>query len=386
MTTRQLPVRAGPVAPPTISTTLLLPHERVALASLGRWAERLDTRLTRCRDTLRTLSELAATVSDIANNTALVATHQGQPSTARTLCERQIQWQCRLARRSKTSWGLPHALQPWINLGRLDALSGKWEAALERFARLRELRDGGRIDLGPMCIGTRQCEALSSTPDGLRRHLTTVYVVDSLRALLLNRRFAEAADFAWKVELDCPAEPARLAVEASIIATCRLGDHASAENLAAMALDRARGWDRAVFQLRMAEVLGCAGERVRAAEILSRSAAVLEGVSLGRKKKPDVLPALVRFASACAEVDLHSEALDLARDTREAARAGGDEVVEIESLRILARLSPAPQQWRDALGELETATDYHRYRPERGHAGNPALQLLYERVLQFLGD
>jgi hypothetical protein len=370
----------------TISTASLLPQERIARAPLAAWAEKLTTQLSESLATTRRPRRLAGDVAWISNNAALVAAHQGADDVAWALCEGQIRWQYRLAKRSRDGSIKAHGVQPYINLGRLEALAGHWQEALSRLERLNGYRATGRLDLGAVRIRGREWEATGFGQAEFERFLKTVYVVDSLKALLASRQFDRILSFSARLGPDFSPGLVRFADEASVVAACRLGEFHRAKAIAAGVLRDARGWHRAVFKLRLAETLACAGDGEGAARVLAPLAGVVGKLSSTTKSELQTLYVLSRIATSCLEVGLAEEGLALARDVLDGSRAAGDEAFEIESLRILCTTDSHPEldHWRDDLSRLQQSTCYHRYRVGgRGATTHPALDRLYDRLLEL---
>lgn len=385
-TERRSPDRAESLLSATISTALLLPHERIARAPLATWAERLVTGLSESLATTRTPRRLASDVAWISNNAALIAAHQGAENVAWALCEGQIRWQCRLARRSRDAAIRSHAVQPYVNLSRLEALAGRWQEALARLERLNGYEASGRLDLGTVQIRGMEWEGTGSSQAEFERFLKIVYVVDSFKALLANRQFAQIHEFSTQLGHDSPSGLVRFADEASVVAACKLGEFDRAEAIAARAMRDARGWDRAVFKLRLGETLACAGNGEGATLVLTSLAGVVGKLSSATKSDLQTLYVLSRIAAACLEVGLDGEGHALARHVLDGSRAAGDQAFEIESLRLLCITDPHPEsnRWRDDLARLEESTCYHRYRQGgRGATAHSALDQLYNRLFEL---
>lgn len=376
----------GPAA--TITTALLLPHDRIARAPLTKWAEKLSGSLAKTRETIRKPGDFSQEIAWVANNAALIAAHEGATSMARELCERQIRWHIRLSRRSADPVIAGRSLQPWINLGRLEAQTGSWQTALDRLARLMEYRAGRRFDLGCGTINGSGWRIIAPEPEGFHLFLKGVYVVDSLKALLVSHRYAETLAFASAVRPDCSPGVSRLIHEASAVAACRMGEHEQALAIIAdTPLAGTRGWERAVLELRKAEIHACAGDLYDARAALLPLARVVRLVSAEKKSELRVLYVISRIAAACAEAGLDEEARGLAGDAYEGARAAGDEAFEIESLRVLAAASLPTERarWTDELRRVEKATGYRRYRRDGPSSGpDPARTRLYDELLNVL--
>jgi hypothetical protein len=186
-----------------------------------------------------------------------------------------------------------------------------------------------------------------------------VYVSDSLKALLSNRRWSEALAFADR--LDADARRSSRVDEARIIAWCRLGQAEHGIALAEAGVRRTAGWERAVFALRRAEALGAAGRVEQAVEGMAAVAGVMGRLSPAACARLENLYVLHRVAQACGELGMCREAAVLARTAARAAVRADDEVLRIEALRV-ACAAGADGEEAETLAGLEASTGYARYR------------------------
>jgi hypothetical protein len=327
---------------------------------------------------------LALDMSEIGNNAALLAAHRGAPALARTLCERQIAWELRFSARAGDSDLAAHAVQPWVNLGRLDVLAGCWEKAVDRFRQLREGFAKGFIEVGGTAIG---CTGWASHEMGgeFASFVHYVFVVDTLRAYLLSNRYREAMDFA-DVQRNDP-HLALVVEEAHVAALHGSGRVDEACGRAAAAGRNARGWDRVAFRIRTAETLAGVGDAAGAESVLSRLADLVLGLSPEKHAEFQTLVVTSRIATACCELGRTTEAAAVARAVYFGARRASDEVFEIEALRVLSvAASPNEQEnWQNLLDRALAGTGYAKY-----HGGasepDPLLDGMFQAVLTALAD
>lgn len=332
-----------------VSATLLLAGRLAPRRPLGPWAERKREQLSRALGSVRDVRRFAREVGEVANQAALIAAHRGDAGSARRICEAQGRWQERMARRARAPEVACNAAQAWVNLARVEALAGDWRGAAARLARL-EPEDGGA-----------GCVPAGAEAAAFGGFLRAARVVDTLRALLMNARFAEALDVADGAG---PADGlAGVVEEARLAAMCGAGEARRAARRAADDARAARGWEGAVFRLRLAESAACAGDAGPAREALSPLVRALHGLSPGARSGLLALGVAVRAAALCRETGLPDEACLLARGVVEGARAADDEVFRIEALRVLAACAPGGRaRWARALARAERATEYARYR------------------------
>lgn len=383
------PFPAGPApAGPTIATALLLPQDRIPRAPLSAWAGRLRDNVSRFRGSCRNPVLLSGEGNAAGNNAALIAAHRGNGQAAWQVCERQILWQQRLSRRARRPEIAARCVQPWVNLARLEAIAGDWQAAVSRLERLRPLGRTGAIALQPLRRDGMGCTRIDGGSDEeFAAVLDNMYVIDTLRALLQNRRWDEVLEFAARVRRTFRPGLGLWAMEGSIVAACRAGDAGRAREVGHEALGRAdvTAWRRLVFRLRLAEVELCAGNGERAAAELGTLARGVRRLSAATRAQLQPLYVLNRLAAACLECGLAGDAAGVAHDVYEGARAAGDQVFELEALRILARAAPAPERarWEDALGALGAATEYRQF---RAPAAPPADPSVIDALLAELAD
>ncbi|HSU14931.1 hypothetical protein [Longimicrobium sp.] len=380
---------ARPARPASgVSATLLLPHGRLARAPLPEWGRRSAALLTRAAGAPEPRAR-SREVAVAANQVALIAAHQGRGEVARALCEAQMEWQLRLARRAGDPAIAAQALQPWVNLGRLEALAGDWAGALVRFSGLLAHRAARPVPVGGACVSGEGWEEVAADAVGFGEFLEGVYVIDSLKALLQNRRDAEALGFAAALPEGIAPAIARFGVEASVVAWCRAGECGRACDAALAAARACDGWERAVFLLRLAEALLLSGDAATARAVLSGSAAAIGRDPAAGRGALKALYVVHGYAGACREAGLEGDALSLARLLLQGGRDARDEVFAVDALRLLTALAPAPERarWAGEMEALQESSLYPRCRRGRGAApADPGLDALYEQLQDVLSD
>jgi hypothetical protein len=361
---------------PTIGTALLCPQARIARVPLGRWAAGLRQGLHRSLSRERTAAGLGERVGGVANNAAFIAAQRGERDIAWGLCERHLWWQHRLCRRAHDPILATRCLAPWVNLARLEALAGECEGALARLRPLGAGRAGRPLALQPARGDGVGCQSIAHTDAAWRDLVENAYVIESLKALLLGRRWEGVRAFAAGMRDEGRTRLAHWADEAEVVAACRMGDFEGGARTARTALDRpgTAGWYRATFVLRLAEVHACAGEMDRARAALARLADAAARLSDAARSKLQPLYVLVRVSAACVEAGMDTEAAAVARAVLAGARAADDEVMQVEVLRILSEVAPAEEraQWVQEREALEAATEYRRYRRPDAPSTNAA--------------
>lgn len=393
------PAAAPAVSPPTrggagevagasarISPALLFPQERIARAPLKGWAALLRARLHRVISEGERPREVAREVARVANNAALIAVHHGMRDAALALTHAQIGWHPRYGRRCDDTAISAHAVQPWVNLGRLEAIDGAWARALARFTCLGEYGSPAGMVLGEVRVDDGGWAAVFSTRGEFKGFLENVRVLDTLKALLLNRRFAEAVEYVSAGRGTWSSRIHPFADEVLIICGCARGEPEEAVHRARQTSRETTGWARVVFRVREAEALACAGAWDRAAEVLRPLAAVVGRAAPERRQELQNLYVCLRLSQVCRDCGLEETAAAMARYVVQGARVAEDEVFQIEALRILAVLAPAPEQeaWGDELARLEENTLHARYRRGGPAPPHPTVERLFAELGEVL--
>jgi hypothetical protein len=350
---------------PIVTKTLLYPIFRIARLPLSTWARELQDGLTRCLRETRTSGRFHWGVAETGNQTALLVTYRGDTDRARLLCERQMVWAQRAGRRARDpglSW---HMVNPWSNLGRLDALAGDWRRALDRFAALRRYSPGLPLCLGSCVLRVPGGRTFQRTEDDFSSllHLTTV--LDICKTLLWSRQFDELDELATELRSQRQPKFECIVDEARMVAGALRREFDVALAIVDSALQRGHSdWTRVVFQLRRAELIACCGGLARASAELHALARKLLSLSLASHSSPPVLQILVRVATFASELGDEQLAERMASAAHLAAQTCRDQTFEIESLRTLIAVSPIGrrEQHRADLAQLEQSTEYVRYR------------------------
>jgi hypothetical protein len=371
---------SGATPSASITAALLAPTDRIPREPLAPWATRLLDALGRATATIRTACHLADKLGHIGNNVGLIAAQRGDTQRAWSVTQRQFWWHGRLARRSSNAAITAYAIQPWVNLGRMEALSGRPQEALARFAGLSAFEVANRLEMGCMRVVGSDWSAIAASRGEFVQFLDAVYVIDSLKAILLNHCFELVHPF--MASGGAKGTLRWMCDEACVVADTRMGDYRAAISRAGTAAREATRWNRAVLRLRLAEAHACAGEVDRAREILSQIAGVVRQVSPEVKAKPELLPITARLAGACHEAGLADDACAVARDVLQGARTANDEMIQIEMLKLLAAAASEDEAkaWRDAADAAVEATDYARFRRGKPPRANPVFDELYERL------
>lgn len=209
------------------------------------------------------------------NRTALLQYHLGDYDRAGQVCHKAISLcaECELSE-SKT-WFLA-ILQPYVNIARIATARGDWSQALKILESVRLFTEYGE----PLRLGNRMlrpCAEVCTPSERLEisNFGRTVFVADSLRALLLADRYAELSTFAetWlQSEIGSNPEFWMMLTEARARALLALGWRENALALLREMISRMKSTARiypAIYCL-VAEVYAGDGKQDEAKEVILR--------------------------------------------------------------------------------------------------------------------
>jgi hypothetical protein len=359
------------------TTTLLWPYERPARSALAPWAAALATRLATRGSPPETAKWL--------NQAALVFSHLGASGVARWVCHEQIDLFGRSALSDRGLLVL--ALQPSINLGRLDVLAGRRADGREQFRLAEHLRAREAVNLaGRLRVQPGDWEFMIAFDPTIEATLTTVYVIDSVQSWLSESGHREILALTDRVGAWHGPVPWTAIYEARVACLAELGDldRAIAE---AGQVQNADANLVLAFQLHLSHGLWTAGLRRDAEELVSRVGARLVHTDWGRHgtaELPRYFPLIETAVRLARNQQLESLAARLACTLLEVATQAGDEVMTLKALRILCCLQTGPtsSRWESRAAALELASDY---RLVRHGTGGPARPVSAENMRQYRG-
>ena len=128
------------------------------------------------------------------NRGALMIAMVGDLAEAERSCLRQLQVLAVLRHDPETATSaLAQSFQPWINIGRLRVIQGRWQEAMRHFQLALPYRSGSRIALGPLVLEPADLDRLHESEIGsaVRLFLDTIEVVESAKAYCRGGAFAE---------------------------------------------------------------------------------------------------------------------------------------------------------------------------------------------------
>jgi hypothetical protein len=341
--------RASGFAP---ATDLLLPSDRIARLDLKIWARSLV-------DRLRVSVPDPGPLSVVLNNAALVFAHLGRLDQARWVCNAHIGWVGQLAAAGDTS--PVHALQPWINLGRIELLTGNATAAHAYFDLVRPMQERRPLWLGPVRLRPEDWPAMLAVEPQLPTVLRSVRLLDGVRCWFIPGDYRGALHWLDRVEQDEQLAPEAGICEARVISHVELAEHDRA--IAAAGLRQPDSFVGMAIRLHLARSAWLRGRPELAGDYTDEAAGALLGLGWSAIDRP-VLPRLFRLLEAATRAARALGRDDLARQLAEtlfdnAVRAG-DQVSSHTALRQLDAVADEPdrQRWAAVRQDLEATSDY----------------------------
>jgi tetratricopeptide (TPR) repeat protein len=359
---------SGAAARSLTSREFLRHYEKLLRPALDVWAAELLTRWKGLDTTPSAGPGDLESASSCLNKGSFVVASAGQLDRALRMCAHQLAWVARLHRSGAEDGVLAHAVQPWINMGRLYALRGERKRAERHFGLAEQYARGESATLGPCPLPAEAWAPIVDAVPEMPRILWNTYALEKTKAALWN-----AAGPAPEAEGDTLPRIARLRrtvppdcrsflTEGEIIALLQQGD-------AEQALARLSGadphspYDESAFALHATTALLHLG---RTSEARHRATGLLAFLTATdpRPRSKDA-PTLLRQLH---HLGLLLEALDAPRHALAAHLRGldicttqDDQPLRLAFLTTALRLAPhhptAPT-WTDERHTLHTTSLY----------------------------
>jgi hypothetical protein len=280
------------------------------------------------------------------NNATLVLSYCGQLELAERTCLRQARWSVRCLSPEHPDY-VAMVLQPLINVGRLQALTGQLPAALNHFDE-------------SFLIGQLAGYGLPANRAGFPRVAHNACVIESLRVLLASADSRAALRIIRRERAEPGSDLDELLDEATVLA--------SPPSTAADPHLRSAKYRAVVLAVRSIAVTATAHRTTGMRDTAATIAVLLLKGELDWLPAPTLLRLGEYLAALLADLGLSALSIASWRQTLQLANQTGDEVSQAA---CLAGLSGADGSWDRQLTELATASSYARVRRLAGL--NPAL-------------
>ena len=356
---------ADVVRPPA---DLLSPCMRLPRGPLPDRSAKLARQLARVD---RAVGSDPAPLVELLNQVALVFAEAGEPDRARHVCLAQLDLCAEHHARTADPRTIVVALQPWVNLGRLRALTGDWAGALPHFGIAAAMTDGTPLRLGPLHIDPSAWSLVINTVPDAAAVATSLEIADVTKALLRAGRAELLRPWLtrWLANPDARTRP--ILLEARIVYGLFLRRWTDAGRLAAAGRARADATPflRLVFGYH--ELLADAGAEAHAVDGLiergRRLADAVAGLVGAAATTPyDGARLTAELADLLGRLGADRDAATLLDAAAGMAAAEPDEPLHARLLLRLRAAEPADGRADDALRELCGRSEYAEVR-RRSH-------------------
>lgn len=321
-----------------IPPDLLIDFGRPSRRPLRDWADRVLGALPPFARQPEEWGQLAACM----NLAALIDVYRGNRDGATGLCELQLQWVWKLQRSDGALAALVFAFQSWINLGRLLRIEGDLHGALDRFAIFIAQRAERELRMGPVVIDAQAWQALLAFKPLLSADLETLYVVETLKALLPDPE-RTLQFIAW-----CRAEGVRgdlpYLAEAEMIALARAGRYDDALATTKPEAFRPDSYAAMVARAHRAAVLAISGDSRRAREGVEEIFALMPALDPARISDQTFLRYNHQVGTVARHLGMNDAAHRAFTQGLAGARGFGDEPLELLSMEALLALGGGPDR------------------------------------------
>ncbi|MEV4740155.1 hypothetical protein [Streptomyces sp. NPDC049555] len=332
---------APPAGTVPIPGEFLRHHDRLLRPELEAWAEDLCRELEELKPASASTPGRLDAVSACMNKASFVIAATGDMAQAMRLCEFQLAWVAHRARDCSDAGILGHAVQPWINIGRLHALCGDIDRALAHF-RLAECLSRRRTAvLGPCRIAAESWPAVTGAGPDLPGVLWNVYALESIKAYLTPPRCAELPAVISSLRRAVPERWHGFITEGEILGLLQQGKARQALARAGRA-DPSSAYDESAFRLHEVTGLILSQERTAAFDRALAAVAFLTNVEPRRPKDaPTLLRQLRRLGVLMEHLEQPRYALAACLRGLDICAVHDDQPLRFAFLTTALRLAPA---------------------------------------------
>lgn len=230
------------------SRDFLRHHERLLRPALDTWALELHQELDGLNVKSATDPSQLDAISACMNKASFVVASTGHLASALHMCESQLTWVAQRSQACSDAGILNHAIQPWINIGRLHALRGDRKSALPHFRLAERFSHQEPAVLGPCHLTADTWPAVIEAAPEVPHVLWNVYTLETIKGCLRVGDPAGALATISYLRRVVPARWHRFINEGEVLG---LLHHGKAEQAVARAIcaDPGSAYDEAAFRL-----------------------------------------------------------------------------------------------------------------------------------------
>jgi hypothetical protein len=186
------------VLPRVIPASPLLQHDEMVHKNLRTWSKELLQGFRSFESTLDT-QEGINDASLHLNLAALLASLLGKADAAEEICHLQVKWLLdKSPLKQANAWDFMLLFQPWINLGRIHSMKGKYPEAISHFDLIERINEEETIDLIYDQIASAKIKAFFADPkhgEDLQQFMRINFIDGLYRILLRTHQFDQALAF-----------------------------------------------------------------------------------------------------------------------------------------------------------------------------------------------
>lgn len=312
------------------------------------------------------------------NQAALIEFHFGNTERAFELCYAHLEWLAKLISGTGRLELAGQSFDPWLNLGRLERLIGRHEAALQKFELLAKALDQPETRLGPLTLTQSHWEAIKLARLETQSTVTRACLTDTLKTLLKAKKYQATLQFVegWLASAPSPILQ-NILIEAKFVALARLGQHAEAleliearnagSELKTVYISKTADLLNFAFALRQTEALALAGELAAARKLAKGVALIAQFFRYDKESQLFKIALALRTAKLLEALALPELATPVAQNGYAAALAVQDEIWQAEFLKLLLTLEEetgktreesSKWKWQQAAEQLALTTCY----------------------------
>jgi tetratricopeptide (TPR) repeat protein len=360
---------------------ILTPQDRPIRLRLAEWASLRLRDLARLQKQTRyDQPDICGAIVDCYNEAALIEVYYGRLDYAAELCNAAMKWVADVVRASGNSACYRFAVQPYVNLGRLDRIGKRWQESLQKFQVAEQVSLGNPVSFGPITIDRESLGKMEQCfPD--TTILQNIFILDTLKTLLKATWYKKVLGYFPNWENYPTSVRKDFIYESFLVALGGLGEYDQASELSGRCLRDNAGRNRLVLLYRRAEIFAAAGKLEEAMRIV-RNLFIAFNSYPGEltQNKLTVLAALCRMMIRCG----FSEVESLLQSGAAAASKLQDVLLLRNFLQMLAEVSCGREK-HEIEGRLGAITSSSLYNAARkaGSEGADTIHQLSSQLLSF---
>jgi hypothetical protein len=358
-----------------ISREFLRHHERLLRPDLSAWASQLHRELDKLNAKHVTKPDQFSGVSSCMNKASFVVSAAGYLERALDLCQYQLAWVAQRHKACSDVEILRHAIQPWVNIGRLCIIQGSQEKALPHFTLAENISSLKPVAAGPCFLSSDFWSTIQhDTSSQIRDALWNVYALETVKSYLRGDDFSGLKSAVSRLRHIVPDQSRGFITEGEVLGLLHQGDAEQAV-IRAVNADATSAYDESAFKLHQTTGLVMLG---RIGEAMSGATPLIAFLTCVKPERPKDAPTILR---QLRHLSLLMEVLDETRYALALALRGldicadyADQPLQFKFLNTVLRLSPEHPEAPKWAREKEYLSEHSLYAEVRSeHTADPKL-------------